>query len=80
MSYNEESLVRLRHLETALQKVKESLQDRNPPYKFGHGLKQEGVTVSVNSVDDFSGDNTLPMTAAGVYASVGNIEALLETI
>lgn len=51
-----------------------------PAYKFGHGLKQEGVTVSVNSVDDFSGDNTLPMTAAGVYASVGNIEALLETI
>lgn len=51
-----------------------------PVYKFGHGLKQEGVTVSVNAVDDFSGDNTLPMTAAGVYASVGNIEALLETI
>lgn len=51
-----------------------------PVYKFGHGLKQEGVTISVNAVDNFSGDNTLPMTAAGVYASVGNIEALLETI
>lgn len=49
-------------------------------YVFGHGLKQEGSTVSVNTVGDFSGDNTLPMTAAGVYASVGNIEALLETI
>ncbi len=51
-----------------------------PAYKFGHGLKQEGLTVSVNSVDDFRGDNTLPMTAAGVQATVGNIEALLETI
>lgn len=51
-----------------------------PAYRFGHGLKQEGLTVSVDAVDDFSGDNTLPMTAAGVYASVGNIEALLETI
>lgn len=60
MSYNEESLVRLRHLETALQKVKESLQDRGPVYKFGHGLKQEGVTVSVNSVDDFWGITPCP--------------------
>lgn len=49
-------------------------------YRFGHGLKQDGLNVSVDAVDDFSGDNTLPMTAAGVYASVGNIEALLETI
>lgn len=49
-------------------------------YKFGHGLKQEGVNVSVDAVSDFTGDNTLPMTAAGVQASVGNIEALLETI
>lgn len=51
-----------------------------PVYQFGHGLKQEGLTVSVDAVDDFSGDNTLPMTAAGVYATVGNIEALLKTI
>ena len=49
-------------------------------YRFGHGLKQDGVNVSVDAVSDFSGDNTLPMTAAGVQASVGNIEALLATI
>lgn len=49
-------------------------------YRFGHGLKQDGLDVSVDAVSDFSGDNTLPMTAAGVYASVGNIEALLATI
>lgn len=51
-----------------------------PVYKFGHGLKQNGLNVSVNAVSDFSGDNTLPMTAAGVQAAVGNIEILLGTI
>lgn len=49
-------------------------------YRFGHGLKQDGLDVSVNAVSDFSGDNTLPMTAAGVQTTVGNIEALLATI
>lgn len=49
-------------------------------YRFGHGLKQSGLDVSVDAVSDFSGDNTLPMTAAGVQARVGNIEALLATI
>lgn len=49
-------------------------------YQFGHGLKVTGRTVSVDTVDGFEGDNTLPMTAAGVYATVGNIEALLGTI
>lgn len=51
-----------------------------PTYRFGHGLKQDGLDVSVNAVSDFSGDNTLPMTAAGVQTTVGNIEALLATI
>lgn len=49
-------------------------------YRFGHGLKQDGLDVSVDAVNDFSGDNTLPMTAAGVQTTVGNIEALLATI
>lgn len=51
-----------------------------PVYRFGHGLRQDGIHISVDSVSDFEGDNTLPMTAAGVQTSVGNIEALLETI
>lgn len=54
--------------------------DGGPVYQFGHGLKLNGNTVSVNAVDDFKGDNTLPMTAAGVQTTVGNIEALLGTI
>lgn len=49
-------------------------------YQFGHGLKLTGNTVSVDTVSDFAGDNTLPMTAAGVQTTVGNIEALLGTI
>lgn len=49
-------------------------------YRFGHGLKQEGVNVSVDAVNDLEGDNTLPMTAAGVQTIVGNIGALLATI
>lgn len=54
--------------------------DGGAVYIFGHGLKQVGMTVSVDAVDNFEGDNTLPMTAAGVQATVGNIEALLSTI
>lgn len=51
-------------------------------YKVGHGLKLEndGETLSVNAVNDFEGDNTLPITAAAVQASIGNIEVVLSTI
>lgn len=49
-------------------------------WRIGHGLKLAGGELTVNSVDDFKGDNTLPITAAGVQAAVGNIEALLATI
>ena len=51
------------------------------PYKIGHGLKVEGGnTLAVNAVSDFSGDNTLPITAAAVQETVGNIEIILGTI
>lgn len=36
--------------------------------------------LSVNTADDVEKDNTLPVTSAAVYAEVGNINALLETI
>lgn len=51
-----------------------------PDCEFGHGLKRTGSIVSVDAVNDFTGDNTLPITAAGVETIVGNIEVLLETI
>lgn len=53
-----------------------------PSYKIGHGLKLDTPTntLSVNAVSDFGGDNTLPITAAAVQETVGNIEILLGTI
>ena len=40
---------------------------------------RDGI-LSVNTTDQMEQDNTLPITSAGVYATVGNIEALLKTI
>ena len=42
-------------------------------------LGADGI-LSVNTTDRMEQDNTLPITSAGVYAAVGNIEALLKTI
>lgn len=49
-------------------------------YEIGHGLKVEGQVLSVDSVSDVEQDNTLPITSAGVYTTVGNINAILMTI
>lgn len=50
-------------------------------YQLGHGLKlDEEDKLTVDSVSDFDGDNTLPATAALVQSAVGNIETLLSTI
>ena len=43
-------------------------------------LTLENGILSVNTADDVEKDNTLPVTSAAVYAEVGNINALLETI
>lgn len=51
-----------------------------PAWGIGHGLKLVSGDLTVDSVNDFQGDNTLPMTAAGVQTVVGNIEVLLGTI
>ena len=51
------------------------------PYKIGNGLKVTGGdTLEVNTADDVEQNNTLPITSAAVYTTVGNIEALLSTI
>ena len=50
-------------------------------YDIGHGLKvTEGTILEVDTVNNFEGDNTLPITAAAVQTTVGNIEELLKTI
>jgi len=45
-----------------------------------HTLKVVNSTLAVNTANDMSGDNTRPMTAAGVNTIVGNIQVLLEGI
>lgn len=42
-------------------------------------LSESGV-LSVNTADSVEEDNTLPITAAAVHTTVGNIEILLATI
>lgn len=49
--------------------------------KVGNSLRiTEDGTLSVNTTNQMEQDNTLPITSAGVYTTVGNIEALLQTI
>lgn len=50
------------------------------PYVLGPTLKVIDNTLDVNTADDVQQDNTLPITSAAVYATVGNIEILLGTI
>ena len=49
-------------------------------YEIGHGLKVNGNTLEVDTAEDVEQDNTLPITSAAVYSTVGNIEILLGTI
>lgn len=43
-------------------------------------LSLENGVLSVNTADAVEEDNTLPITAAAVHVTVGNIEILLQTI
>ncbi len=50
-------------------------------YQIGNGLKVTGTnTLEVDTATDVEQDNTLPITSAAVYTTVGNIEILLGTI
>lgn len=49
-------------------------------FKTDETLTLKDGILSVNATNDMEKDNTLPITSAGVYATVGNIEALLKTI
>lgn len=50
-------------------------------YKIGESLKIINEdTLEVNTVNQVEEDNTLPITSAAVYTTVGNIDALLQTI
>jgi hypothetical protein len=51
-------------------------------YVIGDGLKydSETSTISVDTTDVAEQDNTKPITSAGVFVEIGNINALLESI
>ena len=66
-------------------KAVEDYLKENPPsggvqFKTDETLTLKNGILSVNTTDQMEQDNTLPITSAGVYATVGNIEALLKTI
>lgn len=52
----------------------------NVDFKTDETLTLKDGILSVNTTDQMSQDNTLPITSAGVYTIVGNIEVLLKTI
>jgi hypothetical protein len=56
------------------------LSGGNVDFQVGETLKLENGILSVNTTNEMEQDNTLPITSAGVFATVGNIEALLKTI
>lgn len=64
--------------------IEEYLKE-NPPsggvqFKPDKTLTLKDGILSVNTTNNMEQDNTLPITSAGVFATVGNIEALLKTI
>lgn len=66
-------------------KAVEAYMEKNPidtgvQFETDNTLILKDGVLSVNTTDQMEQDNTLPMTSAGVYATVGNIEALLKTI
>lgn len=66
---------------TAVEKyLDENPIDTGVQFETDDTLKLENGVLSVNTTNDMEQDNTLPMTSAGVYAAVGNIEAILKTI
>ena len=51
-------------------------------YRIGNGLKLDTKTntLAVDTADAVERDNTKPITSAGVYLEIGNINAVLATI
>lgn len=69
--------------EEQIAKAVERYLDENPAgvnFETDNTLTLKDGILSVNTTDQMEQDNTLPITSAGVYATVGNIEALLKTI
>lgn len=60
--------------------VSEVVRINGDSYKIGSGLKLDGNTLSVDTINAVEKDNTKPVTSAAVYTEIGNIEALLAIL
>ena len=70
-----------KQIATAVEKyLEENPVDSGVDFKTETTLKLENGILSVNTTNDIEQDNTLPITSAGVFTTVGNIEVLLKTI
>lgn len=66
---------------TAVEKyLEENPLDTGVDFETDSTLTLKDGILSVNTTNNMEQDNTLPITSAGVFATVGNIEALLKTI
>lgn len=56
--------------------------EKTTSYNIGYGLKVDDKTntLSVDTTNDVEEGNLKPITSAGVFATVGNIDELLKTI
>lgn len=54
--------------------------DVNAGFEIGNGLKLEEGVLSVDTASIVEKDDARPVASAAVYAEIGDIEALLETI
>ena len=77
----EENGVTEEQLASAIEKyLEEHPVDSGVNFETDKTLTLKDGILSVNTTDQMEQDNTLPITSAGVFATVGNIEALLKTI
>lgn len=65
-----------------IEAVVEKYMDENQleVYTEGENISIEDGVISVLTTNDAEADNTRPMTSAGVYTQIGNINVLLGTI
>lgn len=67
-------------LQQQVDELKQSGGSGGVDFKTDETLTLKNGVLSVNTTDVMEQDNTLPITSAGAFAVVGNIEALLKTI
>lgn len=77
----EENGVSEEQIASAVEKyLEENPVDVGVQFETDSTLILENGVLSVNTTNQMEQDNTQPITSAGVFATVGNIEALLKTI